>query len=169
MAATASEAHRVARQAASAGVVGAVNYVRRFAPGYRAAAADVRAERLGDIQVVWGIYTKGVLNNGSHMLDLLHMFFGDPGELAATRAFEEIAGDPTVGFTARYRSFTASIEPLRHDAHTIFELDTTDPMRLLNGLTSWAISEGVELEDLSVSKPSLEEIYLDLTKDSARE
>ena len=42
-------------------------------------------------------------------------------------------------------------------------LETADPMRLLNGLTSWAISEGVELEDLSVMKPSLEEIYLELT------
>jgi len=43
-------------------------------------------------------------------------------------------------------------------------LETTDPMRLLNGLTSWAIAEEVELEDLTVMKPSLEEIYLELTR-----
>ena len=44
-----------------------------------------------------------------------------------------------------------------------FTLETGDPMRLLNGLTSWAISEEVEIEDLTVAKPSLEEIYLELT------
>ena len=43
-------------------------------------------------------------------------------------------------------------------------LETSDPMRLLNGLTSWAIAEEVELIDLTVAKPSLEEIYLELTK-----
>ena len=42
-------------------------------------------------------------------------------------------------------------------------LETADPMRLLNGLTSWAIAEEVDLEDLTVTKPSLEEIYLELT------
>ncbi|MEA2433792.1 MAG: type transport system ATP-binding protein [Actinomycetota bacterium] len=45
-------------------------------------------------------------------------------------------------------------------------MSTAEPMRLLNRLTGWAIDNGVELEELSVARPSLEDIYLELTKDA---
>jgi ABC-2 type transport system ATP-binding protein len=40
---------------------------------------------------------------------------------------------------------------------------TKDPVQVLHDLTGWALAEGVELVDLSVSKPSLEDVYLQLT------
>jgi ABC-2 type transport system ATP-binding protein len=43
-------------------------------------------------------------------------------------------------------------------------IETAEPTKLLHGLTSWAITEGVGLLDLTVSKPSLEDVYLELTK-----
>jgi ABC-2 type transport system ATP-binding protein len=42
-------------------------------------------------------------------------------------------------------------------------LRTSDPTRSLNELTSWALEQGVGLERLEVSRPSLEDIYLELT------
>jgi ABC-2 type transport system ATP-binding protein len=42
-------------------------------------------------------------------------------------------------------------------------LRTTEPTRLLNELTSEALAEGHELEGLSVRRPTLEEVYLELT------
>ena len=40
---------------------------------------------------------------------------------------------------------------------------TKDPVQVLHDLTGWALTEGIELVDLSVSKPSLEDVYLQLT------
>jgi ABC-2 type transport system ATP-binding protein len=42
---------------------------------------------------------------------------------------------------------------------------TDDPTRLLHELTADALARGEQLEDLEVSRPSLEEVYLELTAD----
>lgn len=55
-----------------------VNYTRRFPPAYRAAIEDVRSGAIGQVQHVHGIYTKGIVNNGSHMIELLRAMLGDP-------------------------------------------------------------------------------------------
>ncbi|HEX3200472.1 MAG TPA: ABC transporter ATP-binding protein, partial [Actinomycetes bacterium] len=44
-------------------------------------------------------------------------------------------------------------------------LRTTEPTRALHVLTSWALSRGEELEALTVTRPSLEDVYLRLTSD----
>ncbi len=41
--------------------------------------------------------------------------------------------------------------------------ETDDPTGLLHQLTSAALARGTGLEDLSVSRPSLEDVYLELT------
>jgi len=43
------------------------------------------------------------------------------------------------------------------------ELTVTDPTQVLYELTSWALGRGVELEGLEVSRPTLEDVYLELT------
>jgi ABC-2 type transport system ATP-binding protein len=43
------------------------------------------------------------------------------------------------------------------------ELRTTDPVRVLDALTGWALERGVELRALEVRRPSLEDVYLELT------
>ncbi len=45
------------------------------------------------------------------------------------------------------------------------ELDTDDPTDLLHRLTSDALARGERLEGLTVSRPSLEEVYLELTEE----
>ena len=42
---------------------------------------------------------------------------------------------------------------------------TPDPTRLLHELTSRALADGLELEAISVTRPSLEDVYLELTGD----
>jgi len=44
------------------------------------------------------------------------------------------------------------------------ELETTDPVATLNELTGRALADGVELEGLEVRRPSLEDVYLELTR-----
>ena len=49
------------------------------------------------------------------------------------------------------------------------ELDTDDPTELLQRLTSEAMARGERLEDLHVTRPSLEDVYLELTSAAAEE
>ena len=43
-------------------------------------------------------------------------------------------------------------------------IETATPTRTLNDLTTWAVAHGLELPNLEVSRPSLEDVYLELTK-----
>jgi ABC-2 type transport system ATP-binding protein len=44
-------------------------------------------------------------------------------------------------------------------------LRTTEPTRALHVLTAWALARGEELDALTVTRPSLEDVYLQLTSD----
>jgi ABC-2 type transport system ATP-binding protein len=48
----------------------------------------------------------------------------------------------------------------------LVELDTDDPTALLNELTARALAEGWRLTDLTVGRPTLEDVYLELTADA---
>ncbi len=43
-------------------------------------------------------------------------------------------------------------------------LSTLDPVGLLNELTGWALGRGVDLDGLEVTRPTLEDVYLELTE-----
>jgi ABC-2 type transport system ATP-binding protein len=53
--------------------------------------------------------------------------------------------------------------PVRMD-DGIAIIETATPTRLLNDLTTWAVAHGLELPNLEVTRPSLEDVYLELTK-----
>jgi ABC-2 type transport system ATP-binding protein len=42
-------------------------------------------------------------------------------------------------------------------------IETATPTRTLNELTTWAVAHGLELPNLEVTRPSLEDVYLELT------
>ncbi|MGA8682592.1 MAG: ABC transporter ATP-binding protein [Acidimicrobiales bacterium] len=48
----------------------------------------------------------------------------------------------------------------------LVEIVTTAPTGLLQGITSWAVERQIELEGLEVTRPSLEDVYLEITSDS---
>jgi ABC-2 type transport system ATP-binding protein len=53
----------------------------------------------------------------------------------------------------------------RDEAGELQERETADPTALLHQLTSAALARGEPLRDLSVTRPSLEDVYLELTAD----
>jgi ABC-2 type transport system ATP-binding protein len=57
----------------------------------------------------------------------------------------------------------------RADGGQIVTRETDDPTGLLHQLTSAALARGTGLEELSVSRPSLEDVYLELTAEQADE
>lgn len=86
-----------ARRYEAAGIGLAVNHTRRWAPDIVALAADLSAGRHGAVRAASGFYTKGIGNNGSHMLDLLAMLLGPLSLVAAgTSRFDFWGDDPSV-------------------------------------------------------------------------
>jgi len=47
----------------------------------------------------------------------------------------------------------------------IVSVETGVPTAVLHALTGWALERGVELADLTVRRPSLEDVYLALTEE----
>jgi ABC-2 type transport system ATP-binding protein len=54
-------------------------------------------------------------------------------------------------------------------ANGLLVVETEEPTRLLHTLTSWAVEHQLDLEGLTVTRASLEETYLRLTRDAERE
>jgi ABC-2 type transport system ATP-binding protein len=88
---------------------------------------------------------------------------GSPATLAG-----RAKGAALVRFTVP-RDVDLASAPLLHD----LELETEDglvsfhtdaPTRVLAALCSWASERGVELDALTVTRPTLEDIYLELTE-----
>ena len=53
----------------------------------------------------------------------------------------------------------------RDESGEIVEHETEDPTRLLHEITGAALARGERLEEISVGRPSLEDVYLELTAD----
>ena len=87
---SAAETEALIGRCANAGVRLAVNYTRRWAPDVVQLSRALGAGEWGAVRSVSGIYTKGAVHNGGHMIDLIHMLFG-PVELVA-------AGPPVFDF-----------------------------------------------------------------------
>jgi len=56
----------------------------------------------------------------------------------------------------------------RMDGETVV-IEATEPTAEIYRITSWAVEQGIELHELSVTRPSLEDIYLTLTEEGRGE
>jgi predicted dehydrogenase len=74
-----------------------VNYSRRFDPDVAKLKSEIQEGRRGQLRSVVGIYNKGILNNGSHMMDLLNLLVG-PMEIVKVGkpVYDFFPADPTV-------------------------------------------------------------------------
>ena len=78
------------------------------------------------------------------------------GRILAAGAPDDLGGDGSARYRVSYRNADGSR----------LEAQTDDPTRLLHELTEAALARGERLEDLSVSRPTLEEVYLELTAEA---
>ena len=80
-----------------AGVGLAVNYTRRWDPAVAALREKLANREWGRIRSVAGFYTKGVFNNGSHLIDLIQLLLGDLRVIAAGAPIcDFVQNDPTI-------------------------------------------------------------------------
>jgi ABC-2 type transport system ATP-binding protein len=94
------------------------------------------------------------------------------GRIVATGAPEDLGGDRDARTEISFRlpadiSATDLPEAVRDgarvDAREV-SLSAMDPVPLLRDLTNWATERGVGLPELAVRRPSLEDVYLELTQ-----
>jgi predicted dehydrogenase len=82
---------------ANAGVPLAVNHTRRWAPDVQRLATELHAGYWGTVRSAVGTYNKGVLNNGSHLVDLLHLLLGPMNLMqVGVAVHDHWSDDPTV-------------------------------------------------------------------------
>lgn len=75
----------------------AVNYTRRWDPKIIKMREDIASGMWGEIRSVIGIYSKGILNNGSHLIDLLIFLFGPISVVHAGKRINDYnLEDPTI-------------------------------------------------------------------------
>jgi ABC-2 type transport system ATP-binding protein len=92
------------------------------------------------------------------------------GVIVAEGAPETLGGRETSATRIRFQVGDHSIDGIpgsavhRDGSHIV--VDSTSPTADVHAITGWALDRQIELTDLSVSRPSLEDVYLDLTADS---
>jgi len=140
-----------------------VNYTRRFVPEISSIREAIRSGKYGAFLTGTGYYGKGLLHNGSHMVDLLQFLVGEVGKVAKVSEMADFYDqDPSVSALLTMRC--GGDFYLRHiDSRKfhIFEMDLTFENKRVR------ISElGTKIEKYSVGDNWLFEGYRTLNKDA---
>jgi ABC-2 type transport system ATP-binding protein len=89
------------------------------------------------------------------------------GEIVAEGTPQTLAGRNQRLTRIRFRLPADVVEPPSIDGIAqkdgVWELRADDPAGPLHALTGWALERAVSLQDLEVSRPSLEDVYLEIT------
>jgi ABC-2 type transport system ATP-binding protein len=88
---------------------------------------------------------------------------GPPGELAGRDARVTIV---RFRLPARAPALPLKLRRTATSSAAGHEIRTEDPTSVLHELTGWAIQKKVPLEGLEIHRPSLEDVYLELTRDA---
>ena len=88
---------------------------------------------------------------------------GQPGELALRDRATTVCFRLADGAPSLPRELQAALSP-----GGAYSLATDSPTRTLHILTAWAVEHGIELEELTVSNPTLESLFIELVGESSR-
>jgi ABC-2 type transport system ATP-binding protein len=98
--------------------------------------------------------TTHYMDEAQHLADRVAIIAG--GEVVARGTPEDLGERDSQPATISYRLGGEEVR-----------VETATPVKTLNELTGRALAEGLELENLEVSRPSLEDVYLELTAPEA--
>jgi predicted dehydrogenase len=139
-----------------------VNHTRRFVPEIRKTREAIKKDDYGNFLTGTGYYGRGLLHNGSHMVDLLRFFLGEVGELQKISETSDCYDDdPSVSALLYLRG--GGICHLKHidcRSFDIFELDLVFERKRIR------ICElGAVMEEYSVADNDIFKGYRTLNKD----
>ncbi|MDX2478483.1 MAG: Gfo/Idh/MocA family oxidoreductase [Gammaproteobacteria bacterium] len=92
-----AETERLVEECSKANILLAVNYTRRWDPDIVKLQTEMNAGQWGQLRSVNGAYNKGILNNGSHMVDLLNLLVGPVEVVQVGKPVQDyFSDDPTI-------------------------------------------------------------------------
>jgi len=103
-----------------------IGFQRRFCRAHYGIKRQIDDGLLGEPLNATGIYTSGILNSGSHMLDLLLLYFNTPKMLRgySSKKLSHKPGDANYDVFLRYRDdFVCSLHACDSNDYQMFELD----------------------------------------------
>ncbi len=101
-----------------------VNYMRSFCADYLKLKEQLLAGEFGKIQKVSVYYTKGIMHNGSHAVDLLLDWLGKPKLINVTHAFVDYdPEDPTVDAYVLFDDVPVNFIGLNESCFSIFTIE----------------------------------------------
>ena len=95
------------------------------------------------------------------------------GNIVAEGTPDSLVGRKQAGTVIRFRVPDPTMLPEQVRAGAAVdgnqvELEASDPTRTLYDLTSWAVDKGIALDGLQVLRPSLEDVYLEITGEAEK-
>jgi ABC-2 type transport system ATP-binding protein len=141
-----------------------------FDPGARRSAWEVMKglAKLGKTIFL----TSHAMDEVQYLADRVVVLSG--GRVVAEGAPDTLAGREKASALIRFQLTQSIVLPERLRAQlrmegTAAEVRVDDPTQMLYDLTSWAVGAGVSLEGLEVTRPTLEDVYLKITRDADEE
>lgn len=140
-----------------------------FDPAARRKAWEL-IDRLRDLGTTI-LLTTHYMDEAEHLADRLIVI--DHGRVVAEGTAEQLAARSGARTVVSFRLPNAIVDTRLPDlagtvraAGATTEVVTTEPTRDLRSLTSWALDHGIALDGLALTRPGLEDVYLDLIEAS---
>ena len=101
-----------------------IGYQRSFLSNFIQLSKQFHNNEFGKLLYADIKYSKGLLNNGSHAIDLLHSIFGNIELDRFGKKFKDYdSGDKSVEVFFNYKNRSISLIPLDEESFSIFEID----------------------------------------------
>lgn len=104
----------------------AIDHQRRFNPFYQSIKEFLELKKLGKIQFVNVYYGSGIANTGSHLFDILRLFFGEITSIESHPAKINTInrGDPNIDATLKFQGdITCQLHAMEYEKYAILEID----------------------------------------------
>ena len=118
-------AEKIVKDYHKAGILLAVNFTRRWKKSVIKLKKGIKENKYGKVLNISGIYTKGILHNGSHLIDMLRYLFGDIKEVTPLSArIDWKKTDPTIDAFLKFNNgASAHILGADEGKYSVFDLD----------------------------------------------
>jgi ABC-2 type transport system ATP-binding protein len=141
-----------------------------FDPSARRGAWELVEKLRGEGTTI--ILTTHYMDEAQHLADRVVVM--NHGEIVASGTPDTIGGRSKAAVRIRFalpdgESAAALPVAADRDGQGSFVIETSDEVRVLHTLTSWSLDNRIDLVGLTVDRPSLEDVYLELTSAEAAE
>lgn len=132
----------------AAGVLLAINHTRRWAPDIVRLKGELASGQWGRVRAANGVYNKGALNNGAHLVDLLHYLLGDLRLVAVGEPlWDHWPADPTVPAILAAGDAVVTLGVAHAADYALFELAIVAERGVVimeDGGTQWRVRRAVD-------------------------